>query len=358
MMTHPLDGNRWLTLGIVYGVSSTFAWPLLLLLLLWHPTNLKLSLVLVYCLYTYGVFRGGRPERRKGRVWWSLNRFWPVCHGYFPVSLRVWDGSSFSAAPNKRHLRVLPRRAIFAMHPHGPFPLSASLLMPQLARFGSGLLEDIFANLRFAAASAVFWLWLVRDMYLWLGCIEASRSVLTRALTSGLSVAILPGGEHEQLLVCPDDSPFEDVVAPRDGLFHLAITTGTPVVPVFSFGERRSYTSSSFLLDSRLRWVRRHRVGIPWAWGAHWWFPFVPRPGVPITIVVGPAIPVRPVTPDAAGRTILDDSELDARVEDLRRTYMQRVEALFESQKGVDEVAARKKLRWVPRPQPTAKKAR
>ena len=99
-------------------------------------------------------------------------------------------------------------------------------------------------------------------------------------------------------------------------------------------------------------------MGIPWAWGAHWWFPFVPRPGVPITIVVGPAIPVRPVTPDAAGRTILDDSELDARVEDLRRTYMQRVEALFESQKGVDEVAARKKLRWVPRPQPTAKKAR
>ena len=180
--THWLDGHKYLTLFIVYGVSSTFLWPLLLLPVIWRPTETSLLAIIGYCLYTYGVGRGGRPERRFGRVWWALNKFWPVCHSYFPVSLRVWDGSSFAAAPNRRHLRALPQRAILAMHPHGPFPLSASLIMPQLARFGAGL-DGCFENVRFAAASAVFWLWLVRDMYLWLGCIEASRTVLTRVST-------------------------------------------------------------------------------------------------------------------------------------------------------------------------------
>ena len=216
------------------------------------------------------------------------------------------------------------------MHPHGPFPVSASLLMPQLARFGAALGNDIFCNVRFAAASAVFWLPLVRDMYLWLGCIEASRKVLAQALDNGLSVAILPGGEQEQLLVCPDESSFEDVVVPRDGLFRLAIASGTPILPIFSFGERRTYKASSFLLATRLRWVRKYRVGIPCAWGSHVWFPFVPK-RQPITIVVGPAIPVEQVQQDQRGPSVMEDVQVDARVEALRAVYMQRVEALFEA---------------------------
>ena len=348
--THPLDGNKWLTWLIVYGVSSTFFWPLILVPLLYYPTESGLLGLIIYCVLSYGIGLYGRPERGRGRPWWSLNRFWPVCHGYFPVTMRIWDGSGFSAEPNSRHLRVLPRKAIFAMHPHGPFPVSASLLMPQLARFGAALGNDIFCNVRFAAASAVFWLPLVRDMYLWLGCIEASRKVLAQALDNGLSVAILPGGEQEQLLVCPDESSFEDVVVPRDGLFRLAIASGTPILPIFSFGERRTYKASSFLLATRLRWVRKYRVGIPCAWGSHVWFPFVPK-RQPITIVVGPAIPVEQVQQDQRGPSVMEDVQVDARVEALRAVYMQRVEALFEAMKHRcgDEMASRKTLRWIPR---------
>jgi hypothetical protein len=85
----------------------------------------------------------------------------------------------------------MPATYILAMHPHGPFPVCASLLMPQLARFGETL-GDLFAPLRFAAASAVFWMPIVRDMYLWLGAIEASKETLTRALRGGHSVNLLP----------------------------------------------------------------------------------------------------------------------------------------------------------------------
>jgi hypothetical protein len=85
-------------------------------------------------------------------------------------------------------------------------------------------------------------------------------------------VAILPGGELEQLLVCPDASPFEDVTPPLDGLFRLALSTGAPIVPAFSFGERRTYHTSDFLLGPRMRLVRKHRIGLPWAWGRHVWY--------------------------------------------------------------------------------------
>ena len=36
------------------------------------------------------------------------------------------------------------------------------------------------------------------------------------------------------------------------------------------------------------------------------WFPFVPRPGVGVTMVVGPAIPVEPrAAPDPNGRSVV-----------------------------------------------------
>ena len=44
------------------------------------------------------------------------NRRWPrLCHSYFPVELRV-------------DVAALPERFVLALHPHGPCPLSASLL--------------------------------------------------------------------------------------------------------------------------------------------------------------------------------------------------------------------------------------
>jgi hypothetical protein len=238
--------------------------------------------------------------------------------------------------------------------------------MPQLAKFGSTL-DDLFAPVRFAAASAVFFPPIVRDMYLWLGCIEAGRKTLSKALgQKSLSVAILPGGEREQLLVCPDSSPFEDVVPPTDGLFRLALAHGVPLVPCFSFGERRAYTASDFLLKQRLNLMVKHRIGIPWAWGCHAWFPFVPNP-VAVTIVIGKPLSLAAAplggassssssssgSDNSSGVTSADKKDQDAdkaAVAALRARYLAAVEELFEAHKSCDEVAKRKKLRWIERP--------
>jgi len=144
---------------------------------------------------------------------------------------------------------------------------------------------------------------------------------------------------HCSSQVCLESSPYEDLVVPRDGLFRLALTTGTPIIPSFAFGERRLYESSNFMLKIRLNWVKKHRIGIPVAWGKHKIFPFVPR-GFPITIVMGKPIPL---LKSSSG----DDT---ANIEKCRRDYMTAVEELFEAHKGCDEVARHKKIRWVARP--------
>ena len=202
----PSITTRILTNGIVYGVSATFFFPLGFIYLFaclytrsgggFIGAGITLFVASVYAYLNYG----GRPERRTGRIWLALNKRWTISHWYFPVTLKIWDGSKCTETPSVSHKAALPKCFILALHPHGPFPVSASILMPQLAHFGETL-GDIFSNLRFAAASAVFWLPGVREMYLWLGCVEAGRRTLTTCLDTGHSIAILPGGEDEQLMV-------------------------------------------------------------------------------------------------------------------------------------------------------------
>ena len=344
----PTFGHRFLTILIIYGVSGTFFFPMGAYYLLkklahtlggWVGIAVSSAIALAYFVTSYR----GRPERRTGRMLLWLNKWWTISHWWFPISLRVWNGTDCSEDPSPAHKAALPSKFILAMHPHGPFPLSASVIMPQLAKFGAPL-GDLFASVRFAAATAVFVIPFVRDMYLWLGCIEAGRSTLTLALNRGHSVAILPGGEDEQLIVCHDDDIYEDLVLPRDGLFRLALECETPLIPCFSFGERRTYQASSFMLGWRLHLVKKYRVGIPVAWGSHWWFPFVPR-RLPVQIVIGKPIPLR-LNGKGSERGTATHAEIDA----LRDRYQKSIESLFEEHKGVDEVAKKKMVRWVSRP--------
>lgn len=209
--------------------------------------------------------------------------------------------------------------------------------------------------MRFAAASAVFALPLVRDVYLALGCVEASRQTLRGVLAADHALAILPGGEAEQLLVPDVEDRVEDCVEPRDGLFRLALEARAPILPAFAFGERDAYTASAFGLEARLAWSRRYRVGVPCAWGRHWWCPpvlyrytesffslapghgacQVPRRG-PVTIVVGRAV----AAPPAAAR--------DA-VAEYKRRYRAAVADLFAAHKhAVPGDYGHRRLRWLP----------
>eukprot|EP01138_Halocafeteria_seosinensis_P005549 gb/GECG01005672.1/.p1 GENE.gb/GECG01005672.1/~~gb/GECG01005672.1/.p1 ORF type:complete len:293 (+),score=5.68 gb/GECG01005672.1/:1-879(+) len=130
----------------------------------------------------------GKARRTGERMSNSFLSMWTACHGYFPVSLFMWDGEHYTNEPNVGHYKVYnvdKRKYIFGLHPHGPIPIGASAFMPQLSRYvhlenegkpGIAITylplyrwSRILEKTRIGVASAVFNLPFMRDFYLWYG---------------------------------------------------------------------------------------------------------------------------------------------------------------------------------------------
>ncbi|KAJ1450664.1 diacylglycerol acyltransferase [Pelagophyceae sp. CCMP2097] len=334
--------------AMVYLAASGFYWPFVaaatLLQTLSAVQAFKIALLYYYLSY------GGAPESRDGRPCWGLVRWWRKCHSFFPVNLHMAPEllqkfrTTFSDKDDPR--AGTGTAVILAVHPHGPYPLGASVMMPQLV-----CADACFTNARYAAASAIFKVPLLRDLLLSLGCVDAGRSTLSALLQKKRWVGILPGGEREQLVCCDSDSQTEDLVAPRPGLFRLAVDHDAVIVPVFVFGERRAYTSSRCLLPFRTLLVKKYRVGLPIAYGQHRWFPFVPRRGA-LDVVFGEPLGMpSELLAGCAGVPGGDEALLLFEAE-----YRSAVESLFEAHKG-RYGCAHKKIRWVAGPDETEKKA-
>jgi len=134
------------------------------------------------------------------------------------------------------------------------------------------------------SANVLFKVPLIRELCLWLGCVDASRKTAETCLKQGLSLSVVPGGEREQLLA--QRGPVECLVLKkRQGFVRLALQHGVPLVPVYCFGEAQLYQQSQFLMGAR-SWVQRN-IGLALV------LPYSPNgiPGIPsrdpLTLVVG-----------------------------------------------------------------------
>jgi len=79
------------------------------------------------------------------------------------------------------------------------------------------------------------------------------------------------------------------------GFVRIAMETGTPLVPCYSFGENQVLRGSGFLIGPRLWIARRFRVGLPLFTG-RWGLPYpfaMPLP-TKVTFVIGRQIEVGP----------------------------------------------------------------
>lgn len=81
---------------------------------------------------------------------------------------------------------------------------------------------------------------LVRHLWWWLGIRSVSKTSIVKLLQSGKSVVLVPGGVREIQSMCQS----KEVVylKKRYGFVKLAIQTGTPLIPVFAFGQSQIYT--------------------------------------------------------------------------------------------------------------------
>lgn len=85
------------------------------------------------------------------------------------------------------------------------------------------------------------------------------RSTIRRLLSQGCSVAVQPGGIHEQVHT---DHLQEKVFFPsRLGFIRLAIEAGVPLLPAYAFGENQLFHTSDWTRNVNQWFYKKFKVG-------------------------------------------------------------------------------------------------
>lgn len=254
-------------------------------------------------------FFDGSERTGHGRTWpalWRANWLWGAGHRY--VNLTMVRTAQLDAA----------RQYIFGWSPHG------IIILSRLAMYGTSF-EALFPGVqsRCLGASPVFAWPGSREISLWLGAIDAGRATAERALASGLSLLVYPGGSREIFETNEGSSETVLELTHRKGFIHLAVKYGAALVPVVVFNERRAYSRidpPGWLVRFCLR---RLRLPLLLFYGR--WFTLTPRAGVDLGIVFGAPLEV-PHVPTA--------DKGDAVVEEAAAAYRAALERLWEAHKA------------------------
>jgi Diacylglycerol acyltransferase len=247
--------------------------------------------VLLYAYFTYFVNAKAARTGSWFRPDSGFTSFWLGCHSYFPVRTLMWDATSnkYQDQPTEGHKSTYPvneQTHVFAMAPHGALPVGAAVLRPQLSRF-NWLTRKIMVG----AADAVFFLPFVREFFLAFGTVKADKKTCLYQLKKGNSILLLPGGIREQLTVCDPNKEDVVVLSDRKGFVKLALETGSPIVPVYVFGERKAFKVNGWVTRVVSRFLKRvFNIGVPLVAG-RWLVTLMPFPG-PVTLVFGRPIHV------------------------------------------------------------------
>ncbi|KAG8467291.1 hypothetical protein KFE25_000607 [Diacronema lutheri] len=177
------------------------------------------------------------------------------------------------------------QQCVVVWHPHGALTFSALF-------FGALLsIRRQPVRWRTAVASLLFRVPLLREVLLLVGAREVTPGVMRALLAAGHSVGVQPGGIPEQLRT---SQTREHAFFPPNLTFvRLAIEHGTPLLPVYLFGENQLFSTRPAL--QRLARAVHARFGLPaiiplGRWGLPWPVPRRAR----VHIRFGRPVPVGP----------------------------------------------------------------
>ncbi|KAL3792785.1 hypothetical protein HJC23_002592 [Cyclotella cryptica] len=292
---------------------------------LWLGWNGIILLILLY-----GVFIAARWERMviiglcvaslilpaefPGRIGFLLgNWMMKGAEKYFGLKTVIEDEGNLLSHARRN------KACIFAFNPHDMLPYAVFAFSPALRRLPGKLGEDGCCLM----TSAIFNVPFLRQVYSWVKSLPVDKRTFMGRLKRGESFAFVPGGVQEVILLDPKKP--DDVVLflrNRKGFIKLALSTGSPIVPVFGFNLDGSYGY----------WFPRHpfieklsrTIGfLPLVFWGRWFVPFgIPKPKR-IHVVIGPAIDV-PNMGDVLDQEVVDK---------YHSIFLKELEALFERHK-------------------------
>ena len=186
-----------------------------------------------------------------------------------------------------------PEKAIYMFHPHGSF--STSFFFHQMARltewpamYGSCVITHHF--------------WLVpfgNELLDALHAIPNRYNNMKEELEKGKSLSIIPGGVKEMSYV--KDHCIIVHLSQRRRIFQLAVETGTPLVPVITYGENELYKPCSLKPIVFINSVLENWFGIQlcipsWESVQRWIKMVSVGSGKPVHTVIGDPVPVEKET--------------------------------------------------------------
>eukprot|EP00956_Cyclotella_meneghiniana_P014985 scaffold22712_cov78-Cyclotella_meneghiniana.AAC.4 len=240
----------------------------------------------------------------------ASNKFWESSFEYVQMNIKPWKEGA-TLPPDRQY--------IFACHPHGIHCMPLAIFHCKGTPFDKvfpGICENKLSGL---AASVVFRLPGVREFFLSMPYIDASRHVVERALKADRSIFVCTGSGEESLLTKQGEDTL--VLSRRKGFIRLALSYGCDVVPIFGVGNSDLFKTYSWGMGVRMWLQKRAHVSIPIFHGKY----FTPLPyKKPVTVLVGEPLTV-PV-PKVRGER--PDEEL---VEKYLKIYIERVKELHKT---------------------------
>jgi hypothetical protein len=241
--------------------------------------------------------------------------FWKYFLQYFPSSISIETPLDHK------------KQYIFCSFPHGCCSFNHNLTMTD----GVGMFTDIYnGDRRDLAATILFFIPILRELLMLLGCVDAGSYTANYNMKKGRSLLIFIGGEKEQLLTKPHEHKV--FVNDRKGFIKLAIQYGAELVPTYCYGENELYNVSTVLFDIRLFLQKHLHIGIPICFGRY--ATLVPF-RMPLRMEMGAPIQV---TQKKKENITMED------IESLHTLFMSELERLFERTKEAHGVAKNVKL--------------
>ncbi|CAD7077174.1 unnamed protein product [Hermetia illucens] len=194
------------------------------------------ALLVIYCIHIYRDRKAGDTGGKgQGYRWMRESKFWVYFKNYFPVDLV----KTVDLSPDRNYL--------FASFPHGILSTGA------FANFATSASnwKELFPGIRSKLVTLNFHFQIpfFRIFPFSWGLASASSNSLKALLTASNdpkdpinrdgytanAATVVVGGAQESLYCRPNN--YQVVVKKRKGFIKMALVTGAPIVPVFSFGE-------------------------------------------------------------------------------------------------------------------------
>jgi len=222
--------------------KHAFAYVTLGLLCGWYYFLMILYPVLLICAFRGSYFAGGVllffiaisvvPLKFKPWEGFLYCWIWDVWREYFDFT-GDWCSLTEHSAANKKAGR--PDKYMFFEFPHGIFPMGQFL--------SASLIREITPGKMICGTGAdiVFMFPVMRHVMAWIGTNPAKRTNITKILTRGDHLAIIPGGIAEMYLMSPDSEGI--FLRKRQNTVKAAIQEGADIIPVFFFGNTRIFST-------------------------------------------------------------------------------------------------------------------